>query len=448
MNNVLFGKNNWLFLWQGGQRQFDFLTGISAPKQNSIDNFSNNLVNRSNFCAKKDINYLHVVFPSKPVVMFEFLPDGISENVRSIFDKHYNGSINSDVINKLIYPRSILIDEKGRRQVFIQQDTHMTAAGNVIVVSEILRRLGHSHDPLAFMEASILNYSGDLAKMASIQQTQPETFLFTRQRTEKVWDNRAFLPSNTDNIAIAHNPLSASNQRLLALGDSFLRNCLTPLSTFYRDILYVRSDLFQPELIELFAPDAVITANAERYMCHVRPDSEAESILLRGYGREGYQPSPTFVAALRAQLARRTYPERYHEWAGQVDTLCFGRMGTGEMNNQLDVVPGSPGLLASTGSDPQIVFPYTAIEGGRGYQLHISLHSDASGMAQLFESHAEGTGYPFSEERSHRLPVQTGENMLKFDLRPSRRGRQLRFDPLNCPAKIRIRSIQLLTLTP
>ena len=41
--NVLAGKDGFLFLWQGSQKQFDYLTGLAKPSEKSIKNFSNNI---------------------------------------------------------------------------------------------------------------------------------------------------------------------------------------------------------------------------------------------------------------------------------------------------------------------------------------------------------------------------------------------------------------------
>ena len=176
------------------------------------------------------------------------------------------------------------------------------------------------------MDAEIRPRRGDLADMAGIRTRLPETFLVDSRRSLQILDNRPFLPSNTDNVAIAHNPRSASARRLLALGDSFLRDNLPTLATFYRDIFYVRSDLFQPELLDLFAPDDVVTANAERYLARVRSDAEAESVVMRGYGREDYRPAAAFVTALRAQLSARAYPAVYRGWAERMAARTFDRL--------------------------------------------------------------------------------------------------------------------------
>nr|MBF0684664.1 hypothetical protein [Pseudomonas sp.] len=73
-SDVLFGEDGWFFLWQGGHYQFDHLLGKRLPSPESVKNFSDNLAARRESLARRGVKYVHVVFPSKPVVMTEFLP--------------------------------------------------------------------------------------------------------------------------------------------------------------------------------------------------------------------------------------------------------------------------------------------------------------------------------------------------------------------------------------
>lgn len=321
VNNVLFGKDDWLFLWQGGQRQFDFLTGKRDPVGNSIENFVSNLLARNKFCADRSIAYAHVTFPSKPVVMVEFLPDAIADQVVSLFDRHYAEPLKISGNNNIFYARDALLASKKVDQVFCKHDTHMTAFGNIVVARGILQALGHVHDPIDHMEMSECSRPGDLSNMADLRIRMSEKHFAVADDSFKFFDNRPFLPGNIDNIVISLNRKAESDRRLLALGDSFLKDCIPALSTFYQDILYVRSDVFQPELIDLFGPTEIITSNAERYLSSVANDITASSVFMTGYGRENYTPSEEFVNALTAQLSFRAYPHKYSEWAASISEI-------------------------------------------------------------------------------------------------------------------------------
>lgn len=442
-NDVLFGDDGWMFLWQGAQRQFDHLMGAKVPTS-SIDAFTANLKARSSACAARGINFLHVVFPSKPVVMTEKLPKDIHARVGSLFEHQYFAALDTAGCTCYLYPRPHLRNHENV-QTFRKVDTHMTATGNAIVAREILRRLGHTHNPLDHLEAFTQHRHGDLAQMAGIEQKPAELFFETRTRTLQIWDNRLSLPSNTDNIAISHNPLSASDKRLLALGDSFLRDCLLPLSTYYKDILYVRSAQFQPELLDMFAPDCVVTANAERYLSKVEPDAHAESVLMRGYGRNDYQPTQPFIEALKAQLAWKPYPARYESWSRKVNALVFDGLGVGQPNPDIRQIENEVAWMEAIGKDPQIIFHDTSMMDEFQYELEIALHCSVKCYAQVFIE-TIGNPRPFSEERSFRNIIHPGKNVIKIFMEREKRGRKIRFDPMNTQGRFYIESMALLRI--
>lgn len=439
-NNVLFGEDDWLFLWHGGQAQFDYLTGIISPSPKSVQSFVANLESRRVICDAHGVQNVHVVYPSKPVVMTRFLPEGIRSGVQSLFEHHYSHALNPEATT-VLYPRQALIEASMTDQVFSRQDSHMTHIGNAIVAQKILYSFGNDHNIQACMKAETRPRRGDLADMVKIHTRLPETHLTPRQDSFKILDNRIFLPSNTDNIVIAHNPRAASSRRLLALGDSFLRDAISPLLTFYRDILFVRSELFQPDLLDSFAPDDVVTANAERYLSKVNLDSAGESVVMRCHGREDYKPTAEFTTALQAQLSARNYPTVYDKWAARIAATTFENMGDAQFNSQLSNAPSALGWLESTGHDPHITFSNVSMENGRDYQLRICMESNVEGTAQLFLGLHN---MPFAEAFSVRKPIRVGLNEMVFNLAAEGRGRRLRFDPLNVSGLIRLVTMELV----
>lgn len=441
-NNVLFGEEDWLFLWHGGQAQFDHLTGIISPSPESVQSFVANMESRRVICDTRGLPNVHVVYPSKPVVMTRYLPEGIRDGVQSLFERHYSHALNPET-TKVLYPRQALIEASITDQIFSRQDTHMTHTGDVIVAQKILDSLGNDHDIQACMIAVTRPRRGDLADMVKIPTQLPEIWLTPRQGSHKVFNNIFFLPSNTDNIIVAHNPLSASSRRLLALGDSFLGGAIGPLLTFYRDILFVRSPLFQPDLLDLFAPDDVVTANAERYLSQVNSDSEGESVVMGLYGRDDYKPTAEFTTALQAQLSARSYPAVYKKWAAQIAATTFDKMGPAHLNSQLRNAPSAPEWLESTNHDPQITFSDVPMDDDKDYQLRICMESTVEGVAQLFLGRHD---IPFAEAFSIRKPIRAGLNEMIFDLEAEGRAQRFRFDPLNVPGRIRFVTVELVPL--
>lgn len=442
-NDVLFGEDGWMFLWQGNLRQFDHLTGVLSPSRSSIAEFSRNVEQRSSICNDVGLPYVHVVYPSKPTVMTTMVPQDCRVNLQNLFERHYARSLSNEAKKHLPYPRKGLVNKRHKRQVLSRHDTHMTSTGNALVSREILLVLGYSHDPFSCMREETRPRRGDLANMASIQGIYLETPLVAEMPSGQIIDNRAPLPGNTDNIAIAHNPNSCSSLRLLAIGDSLLRDGLTYLSTFFRDILYVRSDVFPPDLLRSFSPDVVVTANADRYLAKIRPDHNGEIVLMRGYGRVGYQPSSYFVSALRAQLSFSSCPSRYQDWAASQKALTFVGLGTAQYNDQLVALSGQLGWFEATGPDPIIIFSNVKMGKEKHYRLRVVMESTVRGSAQLFIGRCSAAKHRFLESDSSRQQAMTGKNVLEFDIPPTGRGRELRFDPINCLGKAKILSMEI-----
>ncbi|CAK7261979.1 protein of unknown function (plasmid) [Shinella sp. WSC3-e] len=283
---------------------------------------------------------------------------------------------------------------------------------------------------------------GDLSVMIGSPERRPEILFNPRGRRFKLLNNRPFLPGNSDNVAISFNLASASTKRLLAIGDSFLFNSLASLSTFYRDILYVRSSLFQPDLLDLFAPDDVVTANAERYLAQVQPDHTADSVIMRCYGRPNYIPSADFSDALRAQLSYRAYPATYQAWSTEMNAASFNRLGPSKTNSDLLPISGSESQYEVTGVDPQIIYTDPLIEVGRTYRLHITMETNVKSISQLFIQRSPSAGGDYSTAIT--VPVFPGKNQITFEIPASENGESLRFDPLNNCGRINIVHIELV----
>ncbi|CAK7261982.1 protein of unknown function (plasmid) [Shinella sp. WSC3-e] len=129
-DNVLVGENGWLFLWGGGHRQFDYLRGICTPDQATTQNFADNIASRRAICAARNLPYLHVVYPSKPIVMTDLLPSNLQNGVRSLFDYHFKPRLDSATQASVLYPKENLIAARLRSPVFSEHDTHMTNFGD------------------------------------------------------------------------------------------------------------------------------------------------------------------------------------------------------------------------------------------------------------------------------------------------------------------------------
>ena len=72
----------------------------------------------------------------------------------------------------------------------------------------------------------------------------------------------------------------------MLFGDSFIKTMLHLFAHDFRTILYIRGPYFQPDMIELFAPDVLITSETERYLAGVDHDNNGPSLLFEGAGND------------------------------------------------------------------------------------------------------------------------------------------------------------------
>lgn len=448
---VLIGKEGWLFLWGGEHGQFKYLMG-ERIEQGAVSNFVSNIGSRLELCNFIDTPYLHVVFPSKPAIMTEYLPDKIAAKVKGIYRRHFADRVDAAGLGDIsVYLDHYFSSLKSKHQIYRPLDTHMTSVGAAFAANYIIEKLGWSHESMEYTKPVASKVGGDLADMLGLADRRDEDVLIVKSKHYRSWDNLSTLPGNTGNIVVTFNPDSASDKTLLVIGDSFSEQCLPYLGTFFRNITYIRSPFFQPDALALFAPDAVITSNAERYLRNVEADSEAASVFMSLYGDDIYSPSVDFSYALKAQLARWTYPRFYEKWASRSGRLLLEGVGEISFNNQIriddrkfDYSKSIRGvLLRSTGCDPNISFSVKTFSENKKLKLTVHLTSDVASIAQLFVGQA-GSGAVFSEPFSSSKPVVVGENVLNFDISPEGFNGQLRFDPLAHPGRFRIKKMEVV----
>ena len=94
---------------------------------------------------------------------------------------------------------------------------------------------------------------------------------------------------------------------MLIFGDSFFLAAIPLIRPLFSEILYVRSDVYKPELVYLFDANIVITSNAERYLSKVKPDRETNFMFYDDIHKDFYKekPSKEFINAVQSMLSIR-----------------------------------------------------------------------------------------------------------------------------------------------
>lgn len=304
-NDVLIGKEGYLFLWGGRQREFSYLTGREVPDHSSIAAFRKNIEARNRFANELGIEYCHLVFPTKAMLKGDYLPDGMK--LDSLYLSHF-------YTDSVIYPQAAVADMERSRSTFRVLDTHMTDAGSLAIVKVLFGELYQAFlDSGGVYAERHVKYSGDLANMAGIEAAvdeitlEPLTFGGGKISHREV-NNFKQLKSNGGGVSITYCPDSISPKRLLVFGDSFFVALLPLLRPLFREIFYIRSEALKKELVYLYKPDVVVTANAERYLSRVLPDQESGFLFFDDMRKSFYAssegPDDKFLGTLRGVLSK------------------------------------------------------------------------------------------------------------------------------------------------
>lgn len=439
-NNVLIGSDDHLFLFAGGQRSFAFSTGEIEPSAQDIAYFFKNLEQRNNFLSARGIPFLHVIYPSKEIVLKDKVPAPWRDQIQSLFLSRYVAQYPA-LADMSLYPLDSLMQLNHTQPVFRVLDTHMTDAGTMAVTQHVLEKWELQYDVDKYFVTIEEKMPGDLADMMSLKEKVNEEFL-KPNFSFLTFDNRSSLPGNTYNVCIAHNPESITCKRLLIFGDSFIKCALPFFAPVFRDIVYVRSATFQPDMVDLMAPDFVISSNAERYLCSVEADAGSKPLLFAHYGKTDYTPPPAFIEAYAAQLYWHHHRGSYDAWSRKMQLKWEG-LGVCQPNQQV-VVLDLGGNFQSTGPDPFFIFPATSISPDKRYVLEFDLISDVKSNAAVYFQ--EVGDERFSEAKTVKLPVSLGGNHLHFVFPDIRLKSVLRIDPLACQGNFTIKNLVLKVL--
>jgi|ETNmetMinimDraft_3_1059899.scaffolds.fasta_scaffold00950_4 hypothetical protein len=317
-NNVLFGTHDWLFLYGGDHSQFDYLTGKKQVSTQAKELFSKNMIYRKRLCESKGAQFLHVVFPCKPIVRTEFVPLAKRE-IKPIFDT----SLKTDDV---IYPLESLVADLTS---FYKSDTHTSHRGSLIILDIILAKLGINlnYSP-TFKSAKKL---GDLTRMLNMDFTEEvQNFVGIEGQSIRTLDvtNKAGLKGNSGIIRITKSPNALLKKRILIFGDSFFNNNMIKIMTcFFEEITFFRSPILIECIVDWVAPDIVLTGQAERYTSSAIDDQGQIFPIINYMNANFYDSSKVgnaFFMALNAVFSKGRKPEVHEAWSDLVASKLQG----------------------------------------------------------------------------------------------------------------------------
>ena len=307
--NVIIGRDDFLFLYNGGQYVHDYHTGAKRPSPDSMSAVWTNIERRRKYCFLNSIEYRHIIFPNKQMVLTDHYP----VDVASVTDQFLLGQdTREDILN--MHP---LLEKLGHH-AWLKTDTHLNSKGlmlSAISIAESLlsENLQH-HTSSLFKNSFVRERRGDLAIMLGEDGVNicEEEVIY-----HPFWIQHQFTNSlpggNNGLIDILINKNAIKDARVLIYGDSFGRGCLACLSFFFSHLMFCRTPFLHDEIADSYRPNYVLTQSIERYLPSTRLDAERPFFLfytvLGKYGKS-FEGDIEFFKALNGELS---YPrEPYH----------------------------------------------------------------------------------------------------------------------------------------
>ena len=298
-NGVLIGRDRFLFLAGGAHTVFEIVTGTKKIDKRSVSNFHDNISGRSEWAAKRNIPYVHLVFPDKQSIVPELWP---FDRCLRLGDLYLEGWAASRTT--ILYPVPLL--RELRKQALSRVDTHVTPAGSIHVAASLAERLTGTRDDdlvrqlLAGAEGRKRQF-GDLGSKLSPPVSSMES-IFSGPIPGQFLSN-GIEGGHNGLVDLRFNPDAVHNRRCVMFGDSFGRDICLYLQFWFAEVFFFRTGFFHSDLAARCLPDVLVTENVERYLDDCISDGNAPDFFTY-IDRKGvtYAPSEEFVAALSAIL--------------------------------------------------------------------------------------------------------------------------------------------------
>jgi len=283
-DQVLKGKNNWLFSAEGENLE-DFQGQIQLNKK-ELDFIVNILINEWKTISQKGIKYLFVIIPNKYTIYSEYLPDYIMNN-KKINQKTIKEQIVTelkfrepnfpilDITNKILKEK-----QKTNKILYIPRDTHWNDLGAFIGYQEIIKALDIEPKKLNnFTESTQNTDKGDLADIINdyINYTYytltPKNKQYEKIKTDitaKTLKKYGFKFNKSVSLNNIHEftNLNIKSPKLLMFRDSFALNMFDYLNEHFSRSLYIwmYPCYINPKFIEQENFDIVIRQSTERFI--------------------------------------------------------------------------------------------------------------------------------------------------------------------------------------
>jgi len=414
-SNVVIGQNGWLFL--SGEKYSDPIgdyRNVNKYGDRTLRAFVRTLEAKYYWLKEKGIQYVFLVAPNKHTIYPEYLPDYINKiDGQSALDQIVQYASQNTEVPVVDLRESLLKNKKNRFRLYFQADTHWNEYGANFAQYDIAQAIAslfpEQITPVLYGVDDYLSQrriGGDLANFIGMRkQYSDDKPVFNLSRSAK---------RDTPKHKNFRHPFTTVNEKshlkALVFRDSFFTAIQPYFSEYFGRATFVWEQINRPSL--------------EKYVEEEKPDLVLEELVERAL---------PIVPKLKQDLF---FPFARHAFSESDDVLFTLSEGNrhsvkaaGHAEIYIDHGNGSELEIKSTGKDPVLLFEEIDFKAEEEYVVKVELVSSINTKLQLFYSESFSLGYPFSEKRSIKHPVQQGINEIYIPLLNSDLGKLIRLDP-------------------
>lgn len=264
-NQVIFGKDNWLFY--KGEESINDYEGTNSYSDGEMQQMLNSVLKVQNTLAEHGIQFALLVPPNKERVYYEYMPKNYKHAEQSRTDKLlkylYENGVN------VISSKSELIEAKKDYQVYYSYDTHWNQLGAYIGTRRVLSSWGIdipelkdrniARQPLS--ECDNKSAGDDLAGMIGMRKKYCDEIEYSIEGNAHV---------DFDNLNCTETQNAKRDEVLLLIGDSFRVAMAPTLAAEFKTVYIVHINDYSPDMLETIQPDYVIAEYVERYSSAIK----------------------------------------------------------------------------------------------------------------------------------------------------------------------------------
>jgi hypothetical protein len=276
---IVQGKDGWLFLDSEHEQAIAQQTGELLLSDQALDAWRILLETRTAWLERLGTQYLFVIAPDAAAVYPEKLPEGARPaHVRPVLQV-LDHLARSGSFARLVYPLDELLEEKRRRWVYSQTDSHWNFLGAFIAYRRILAELDPSiprhevlEDQLRFQQVEM---TGDLGYKVEPNRSSPFVAVTSMAKTARLVEDNCVLNDGS----LVWLERDAPPSTCLFLGDSNCVNLLLFMAETFGKLVYGHVDRLDFDLVARHRPDVVVSMIGERYLRSVPYDLPQHRVL-------------------------------------------------------------------------------------------------------------------------------------------------------------------------